>query len=157
MASSEILTIISSCSPFIVVAYLAWKDYRSGSSEIAKKIKEEYKERNGQLEQRIKDLEEHHHENSVEIGKLQAKLEEKEKQITRYEQIFANRNPDLEKVLSRIEQFMSKLNEQTEYQTGILEQRQERDKMIDEASRTHRGAPMMSPVEIKNNKNTQDA
>jgi len=149
MNIANIVTILSSLSPLAVVLYLAYEKYQSGSSDLATKIKQEYKERNDQLEQRIKDLEDEHHEHSVQIGKLEAVLEEKEKQIVKYETIFANRNPELNTILEEIRTFMRDIHNQNKYQTDILEKRQERDKTIDEASLRHTGEPIRVPRPFK--------
>lgn len=143
---SQAIAFTSAISPLLVVLYVTWKEYRSGSSDLAEKIKNEYRERNEQLDKKIKELQDDHHKHSVEIGKLQAVLEEKEKQIVKYETIFANRNPELTETLKEIRDFMKDLHTINKEQITILRDRQKRDKMIDNASKLHKGAPMMAPV-----------
>lgn len=118
----DIITIISSVTPLAVVAFIAWKEYRSGESALTKKIREDYKERNQQLEERVTDLETEHHEHSVQIGKLETIVEEKDKQIKRYEEIFANRNPEMTVLLTEIRDFMKSIHTQNNIQTKMLEE-----------------------------------
>lgn len=119
--ATNYLQILASLSPFIVVGYLGWKEWKSGDSALAKKIKDDYRERSQQLERRVTELEAEHKEHSVQIAKLEATVQEKDNQIKRYEAIFANRNPDLTTVLNEISDFMKSISSQNMHQTSILE------------------------------------
>lgn len=140
------ITIISSLSPILVIIYLAWKEYRSGDSELKRSIQADYETHTKQLEQKVADLQEEHKEHTKDIVRLQTLNEEKDKRIAEYKEIFANRNPDLTAVLDEIKEFMRLIHLQNKHQTDILEQRQQRDKLIDEASKKHTGALMRAPT-----------
>lgn len=140
------LTILSAGTSIFLIIFLAYREYKSGDSALKKSIQDDYKTRNEQLERRVNDLEEEHDGYAKQILQFQAIIGEKDKQLDRYEKIFANRNPDLTDVLKEIKQFMSNIYEQNKHQTGILEQRQHRDRLIDEASKQHKGEPMRAPV-----------
>lgn len=143
----KIYTIASQSLPSLILIFLAWKEFRSGSSKLSDKIKSDYKERNDQLEKTNKELEAERTERKIYITKLETTIAEKDKQLDRYEKIFANRNPDLTEVLEKISRFMAAIHNQNKHQTTILEKRQKRDKLIDEASLNHKGSPMMAPTD----------
>ncbi len=134
MESMHTATIVSSLTPLLVVLYLAWKEYKSGNSQLSKKIQDDYKERNEQLEQRVADLEKDHQMYALQINKLETILEEKDKQLDRYEKIFANRNPDLTDILKEIRDFMNAIHEQNMRQTAMLEMSHQRDTIVDSAA-----------------------
>ena len=139
---------ISSIGVLAVVIILVYKEFKSGSSELRKQINEDYKERNNQLEERIAVLESEHHEHSIQIGKLEAVLSEKDKQLAEYKALFASQNPNnINAVLSEIAEFMRSLHKQTQYQTKILEKGVDRNQKIDKASKLHVGEPVLVPVD----------
>lgn len=143
----SITSFLTDSAPFLAVLYIVYKEYKSGANGIAVKVKDTYKERVEQLEKMVGELQDEHDEHSKQIVRLETQLSEKDKQLERYERIFANRNPDLTKVLSNIEQFMSQIFQQNKHQTSILEKRQTRDKKIDDASVHKTGVPIMIPTD----------
>ncbi len=147
MTLSQVYSALSQLSTPLLIIFLAWREYRSGDTALNKKIKDDYKERNGQLEGQLSSKKLELEESAKQIVIFQTVIKEKDKQLERYEKIFANRNPDLTEVLEKISRFMSAIHNQNKHQTTILENRQKRDKMIDEASISHKGSPMMAPTD----------
>lgn len=141
----SILSFLQASAPVLVIIYIAWKEYRSGANEISKQVKDTYKERVEQLEEMVEKLQDEHDEHSKQIVRLETQIAEKDKQLERYERIFANRNPNLEKVLGNIEQFMAQIFQQNKHQTSILEKGQLRDIKMDDASINKTGVPVRVP------------
>jgi len=75
----------------------------------------------------------------AKLGKLEGQLQEKDKQLQTLSEILANRNPELEKVLAEIRDFMKELNDTNMHQTKILEASQKRDKGIDDSTDAQTG------------------
>jgi uncharacterized coiled-coil protein SlyX len=73
------------------------------------------------------------------IAKLEGQLKEKNNQIEALNQILANRNPELEKVLAEIRDFMKDIKNQNEHQTSILEESQKRNEVIDQSTDQEKG------------------
>ncbi len=99
---------------FIIVIsglLIIWNQYKQADTKLSKEVKETYKERIVQLEGKVKDLDLHVNELIKADAKKDGIIEEKNKQIQSYEVILANRNPELEKILSQVVSFMQKLDE----------------------------------------------
>lgn len=102
----DVNTLIIVVSGLVII----WNQYKQSDTKLAKEVKETYKERIVQLEQKVKDLDNHVNELIKTDAKKDGIIEEKDKQLQSYEVIFANRNPELEKILSQFVDFMSKLD-----------------------------------------------
>lgn len=156
MGYSEIAQFIGALSPILLVVYIIFREWRSGTSTLRKDINSDYVERNRQLEEKLKDVEDRLNEVSLQMGKLEATLIEKDKHIANITKIIENRNPDLLKVLDEIKTFMKNLNElmiktnntssensgELHYQTSLLNRQAKRDENIDDASATGEGNPI---------------
>jgi len=132
--------------PVVVVIFLAWKEYRSGSSALRKDINSDYIERNQQLEEKLKIFELKLHEVSIQMVKLEATIIEKDKHIDSLTKLIENRNPELIVVLTEIREFMKSVKglvdkNQIElvYQTELLDKQQLRADNIAKASANHTG------------------
>lgn len=111
-----------------IVAFLLLVDkFFNGAGKIRKEVIETYKERNEQLEGQLKGLQEQITQHSKEIAKLSGILEEKDKVILSLNQTIQNRNPELEKTLRSINDFLERIYKQgaildhkTDEQTEML-------------------------------------
>lgn len=155
---SKITPIISSFGILGVAILLIYKEFRSGTSSLQKQITTEYKERNAQLDEKIKALEAESHANSLQIAELKGTLTAKDEQIEKLTAILQGRNPEIIKVLGEIKTlnqqiiaFMRDMHTKTEktlgYQTKILEKGSKRNEEIDKASKLHIGEPTRIPVD----------
>lgn len=70
-------------------------------------------------------------EDHDQITRLQEQIKLSTAENDRLTKIIENRNPDLEKVLSEIRDFMAKLNAKNDHQTNILEGQLAREGIID--------------------------
>ena len=144
----------------IVAVILGIKQLSSGTSVLRKEITADYKERNDQLDVKIKDLEEKFQQSQVDMAALKATLIEKDKRIQELRDDLQGRNPDIVALLKEISKsnieimsfmrimhtaLLESKNEMT-YQTGILEKGENRNIAIDEASKKHLGEPVLVPV-----------
>lgn len=126
-----------------VLGYLIYDRWTSGTSEIRKDIIADYKERRGQQDANIKDLQAQMQDNDKKHADemaaltnrfvaLEATLAEKDRHIASLTTILQGRNPELVQLLSEIKvsnekimDFMKKMYEKNDkdmkYQTDILE------------------------------------
>lgn len=141
--------------------WFTYEKFVSGSNALSTKIIEDYKTRNGQLEEQIK-LEKESFESfksemhkiisdyKSEIIKLQTSNLEKDEHNKTLKDLLLDKNPEVISVLKDIRSFLeasSKSNNQVlEYQTEILEEIKERSDKIEIASKAHRGEPMLVPT-----------
>lgn len=141
----------------VVIAVLAWDKFRSGSSNLRKEIAADYKERNDQLENKIREFQADLHNTNLLVAELKGTVAEKDKHIASLTQILQGRNPEMMGLLSEIKElnrqiigFMQQTNQITketlDYQTELLETGATRNKKIDEASHSHTGEIMRTPV-----------
>lgn len=142
-----------------VAILLAWDRWRSGSGNLRKEIAADYKERNAQLEAKLKENADAITATNLEVAKLTGIIQEKDKHIDSLTKILQGRNPELLELLKEIKEgnnsvhkfmeevydFMKKSNEELGYQTEILEKSQQREKKIDRASKKHTGVPLRLP------------
>lgn len=150
----------------IANAYLLYERKKLGGYEIRKEIYNDYKERNEQLEGKIKENLDEIHKTNVEVAKLKATVEEKDKHIESLTSILQGRNPEMIEILTEIKEgnvaiqgfikttyeLLNKASEELGYQTKILETSEERNKKIDRASKAHKGEPIRIPVSGKSKK-----
>lgn len=156
--AGTILVFINSLGIIAGAIYLAYIRITSGGTDLRKQIAADYKERNDQLENKIKDLTLALNQTNIQIAELKGTLTEKDKHIKSLTEILQGRNPEVLNMLNELKdlnksliEFMKKAHESDtkvlSYQTTILEQVQRRSQEIDEASIEHRGAPMRVPVD----------
>jgi uncharacterized coiled-coil protein SlyX len=136
---------------FIALGVAVWyTQFKTGSNQISGEVITNYKaldeQKNNQLNSLQKDIEEIKatmramEKGFIErIAKLEGQLKEKNNQIDSLNLILANRNPELETVLSEIRDFMKELRDTNVYQTNILERGQIRDVKIDKATNKEEG------------------
>lgn len=116
----------------IVVAFLGFKEWRSGSKKITQEVITNYETLNNQQKANIDECRGnlagatkamHEMENRFvgRISKLEGIVSEKEKQIQFLNQIVTNRNPELEGVLTDIRNFMKNINEMSVARNALLE------------------------------------
>ena len=126
----------------VVTLVLGWDRLRSGSSTIRKEIAEDYKERNKQLEDRLKEIEESSRNTNLQVAKLEGIVHEKDKHIESLTQILQGRNPEMVAILKEIsdsnieikkfmETMYSVLKNEMSLQTTLLVEDQQRAKRID--------------------------
>jgi len=144
----------------LVIIILGYDRIKNGQSGLRKEITAEYKERNDQLDQRIKTLQEESRNRDIEIAKFQATIIEKDKHIIYLTETLQGRNPDTINILGEIKELNKKILEfmtqekidtktTLDYQTRLLETSTNRNKKIDEASLAHDGEPIRVPKESK--------
>ncbi len=73
------------------------------------------------------------------ISKLEGQLKEKDNQIRTLNEILSNRNPELEKILGEIHEFMKQLVKSNSHQTEMMESSQNRNDRIDSATDNETG------------------
>jgi len=116
----------------LVVAFLGFKEWRSGSKKITQEVIANYDTLDKQQKANIQECRDnlvgatkamHELENRFtgRISKLEGIVSEKDKQIQTLNQIATNRNPDLENVLKDIRNFMKNINDLNVARTSILE------------------------------------
>jgi chromosome segregation ATPase len=137
----------------IVAVILGWDRLRSGSNNLRKEIAADYKERNLQLEEKIKEFEHQLNETNIKLATVTASLAEKDKHITSLTEILQGRNPETLALLTEISQsnieiknFMQLMHDDSKrerkHQTDILEGQVRREKNIDDSSAAGTGDPM---------------
>jgi len=119
--------------------YLGYQRIQLGGYVIRKEIFEDYKERNKQLEDKIKDLFEEIHRTNVDLASLRATVGEKNKRIDDLTKQMEVRNPQLMAVLNEIKIFLRDIKKANIYQTDILDNQVKREKNIDDSSQGHTG------------------
>lgn len=154
----------------VSIGTLVWTIYervRSGAGTLRREIDEDNAIRRKQLEDHKKELEqkvadgERHCAEQVaeaerkslieinilskELAAFKATIEEKDKHIASLTLILQGKNPEILEVLTEIKDFMKKLNEKQDVQTGLLEKGQKRSDRIDEASVKKEGEIMRVP------------
>lgn len=154
----------------IAVAFVI-KQFWSQSSELNKKMMADYKARNEQLEiinkEKDEKIERIIKENAALIIKINGELEkekalsgQKDEHINNLTNILQGRNPEILELLTEIAQgnkdnrtfmqtvydLISKSHLILDYQTKILEEGQNRNKNIDQASISHTGEPVLVPA-----------
>lgn len=112
----------------IVAIILGWDRFKSGSSNLRKEIASDYKERNIQLNDRIKEVETHFHDVTKEVAELRGQLKEKDKHIESLTSLIQGRNPEMLAILTEIKGFMGEIqgwmkssNKELVLQTSMLE------------------------------------
>ena len=132
----------------IVNLYLGYQRIQLGGYAIRKEIFEDYKERNKQLEDKIKLLGDRMTDMALQLTKLETTIIEKDNHIASLTKLVENRNPQLISVLEEIKIFLSGLEgmvvqnqKELLYQTDILDQSVARDKNIEVASENKTGNP----------------
>lgn len=160
---TDLITTIVNHGDTIIVAIVAIvlgvKQLNSGDSALRKRIADEYKERNTQLEDKIKAVQTDIQKTNLEVAKLTGIIQEKDKHIESLTKILQGRNPEMVDLLNEIKNgnenikdfmkstytLIEKVNSDMRYQTQILENSQEREKKIDTASKQHVGAILRTP------------
>ena len=146
--------------------YQNYQKNKLGAYGIRKEVYDDYKERNAQLEVKIKDNLDEIHKTNLEVAKLQAAVQEKDKHIGSLTKILQGRNPGMIKILKEIKdgniavqnfikttyELLDKASKELGYQTKILENSEERNKKIDKASKAHVGPVIRIPPNGKRKK-----
>lgn len=147
----------------LVGSILIYQKWAAGSSSLRKEINEEYKERNQQLENKLKECLDEIHKTNLVVAELRGIIQEKDKHIESLTKVLQGRNPEMIELLKEIkdgnhaiQEFMkttyaliAKSNEELGYQTELLESSKDREQKIDDASKAHVGAPVRIPVNGK--------
>lgn len=152
----------------IVAVVLGWDRLRNGSGILQKQLMDGYKERNAQLEEKLKREEEEFRDTikalqaeqnkmNIEIATFKATIVEKDKRIEELRQDLQGRNPEMIDLLTEISEsnieikkFMQMMHDDSrvkmKHQTDILEGQVIREKKIDIASSNETGDLMRTPV-----------
>ena len=140
----------------IVAVILGYDRFRSGSSSLRKEISADYKERNEQLEAKIRSFGDELNKTNIEVARLTGIIQEKDKHIESLTKILQGRNPEMLELLKEIslsnieiKRFMETmhrvLNQELTNQTKMMIEDQERAKRIDLATEQHKGNPIRLP------------
>jgi len=121
--------------------YLGYQRIQLGGYAIRKEIFEDYKERNEQLEDKIKLLGDKMNDLAIQINRLEATLAEKDKQIANLTKI-TDSYKDIRAFLGNLEILARESKAELLYQTDILDKQVVRDENIEEASSKHTGDPV---------------
>jgi chromosome segregation ATPase len=124
-----------------VAVAIFYNQYNSGAKQVSNEVISNYKLLDEQKTKQIADLQKQilaiqeamraSENRFVErIAKLEGQLREKNHQVESLNQILANRNPELEKLLAEIRDFMQNIYSQNQHQTSILEEAQNRNQVI---------------------------
>jgi len=155
-----IIAIIAGAPSILVAVLLGYREYKSGSNKISAEVITNY----ATLDRQQKEYIERCDNNLIgatatmnsmkieftdRIANLEGVVGEKDKQLKNLTEILANRNPELEKVLVKIKDFMENIYNANVSQSLILESQQRRNIKIDKASLKHMGPVMRSPVKAK--------
>lgn len=110
--------------------YGAITKFQNNSGALRRQINEDYKERNTQLTENVKILQENLNKMGREISELRGQLTEKEKHVTSLTELVQGRNPEMIQVLNEIKEFMKQLHEGMQasnkellHQTSMLEKK----------------------------------
>lgn len=132
-----------------------------GPGGILPRLQEEIKEITEKFDKKFTEQKEYFQGQIIEQGKEIAKLigivEEKDKHIKSLTEILQGKNPDMVNVLNEIKELNKKIinhlevsyketKEELTYQTDLLEKGKDRNEKIDEASKSHKGVPVMVPM-----------
>lgn len=90
---------------------LAYNQYRSTQNKIDASTITAYKEQLGITEKKLKDNQETMQNMNKQIGVIQGKMAEKDKQLADYKVIFQGRDPKIGEILGKVVEFMVKLDE----------------------------------------------
>jgi peptidoglycan hydrolase CwlO-like protein len=149
MSFTNFTAMIQTFGLVVLAAAFWYGQWRSGSKQISSEVvgnyerldkqqKEQIASKDAQIAQYQKDVTEiksamnrMKEDFANQIGKLQGQLDSKDKQIDGLQKTILNRNPELESILKEIRDFMKKLNDSTNYQTGMLEGQLVREKRLD--------------------------
>lgn len=140
----------------IVAIILGFDKFKNGTSILRKEIAADYKERNGQLEMRLKEFQANLNETNVKLAGLEATLREKDERIKELREDLQGRNPDIINLLKEIslsnmeiKHFMQMMHndstKERKHQTEMIEGQVEREMKIDKASASNVGDPMLVP------------
>ncbi len=116
----------------IVVAFLGFKEWKSGSKKISQEVITNYETLNKQQKDNIEECRGnlvgatksmHEMENRFvgRISKLEGIVQEKDKSIALLMQTLGNRDPKLQDTLTDIKNFMQNMNSMTAARTNLLE------------------------------------
>lgn len=154
---------LTSLGLVIVIIWQVIKEIRSNNSSLTTKMLSDYKERNEQLEGILKDERQKSEDfkdsmdqiiagYKVEIAKLESSNKEKDIHTQTLKDLLLDKNPEVIKVLVEIRDFLKTSDEKTDkvlsYQTSILEDWKKRSYKIDQASKTHKGDIIRTPLEV---------
>jgi uncharacterized membrane protein YhiD involved in acid resistance len=104
----------------------------SAYAEQVKQLKEKQKDDKERYDKDVSDFRNEIRELTLRIGKQDGIIQEKEKLIEEYKEIFQNRNPELVEVLGDIREFMKNIYSKIELIDKRSEHRESRDKAVDE-------------------------
>lgn len=147
----------------VIAIILGLERLRSGNSTLRKEIAADYKERNEQLESRLKDFEKHLQETNLELAKLKGIVDEKDNHIKSLTEVLQGRNPEMLELLKeisvsnvKIKEFMATMYEvltkELSKQTIMLEEDKVRSQKIEQASTEHKSVPLRIPKSSKKKK-----
>jgi hypothetical protein len=106
----DIVGLLTPLGTVLVIGFLAYKEYRSGSATINDQVLEGYKERNKQLEEKLADERSEKLRLTGEVAAANATLAANAETIRKQEAVIANRNPELVAILGEIRDFMHLLH-----------------------------------------------
>jgi chromosome segregation ATPase len=116
----------------VIILAIVFTNWRTGAKQVSTEVLANYEKLDKQQKEQIdaykKDIAEIRATMRAtemtfieKISKLEGQLSEKDKRVKDLELIVTNRNPDLEKILSDIRDFMKRLSETNTKQTRMLE------------------------------------
>lgn len=143
MSASDITPFINTAGVVFLAVAIFFTQWRAGSKQVSAEVMDNYEKLVSQLRDELTTVKTEmvNMEKGLiaKIAKLEGALEEKERQLATMAEILANRNPELEKVLAEIRDFMRNLADANRHQTQILEAGQSRDKAIDTSTKARVG------------------
>ena len=133
MTLQQIQPFITAAGFVVLAAAIWWSQWRSGAKQVGAEVIANYERLDRQQKDQIdaykRDIEEikasmRQTEKSFieKIAKLEGAVGEKDRQLEILNKVLANRNPELEKILAEIRDFMRQLALKNDEQTDMLKQ-----------------------------------
>jgi len=146
----DLAAYISPIGTIIVITFLAWKEYRSGTKMISSEVITNYEALDKQQKSIIAEQEKKFNEEmhrielsfTEKIAHLEGVVREKDTQLKTLTEILTNRNPELQNILIEVRDFMKTLVDSTIFQNEVLSSVKRRDKEIDEHTEKGTGKPI---------------
>jgi len=95
----------------VVAIALGWDRFFSGTRTLRKEIAEDYRERNAQLEQKLKELSDNLNRTNIEMAGFKATIIEKDKRIAELREDLQLRNPNMLETLKEIRDSNKRIKE----------------------------------------------
>jgi hypothetical protein len=132
MAFIEYAPLINTAGLIVLAFAMVFTQWKAGAAKVSTEVIANYAALDKQQKEQISHYEQEFGKLKAEmanmekgliakISKLEGALGEKENQLKMLNEILANRNPELEKVLTEIRDFMKQLTLKNDAQTAMLE------------------------------------